>query len=181
MGRTAWIVALAASCLAAERPAAASDQQPAAIPVLTVCQALRGASQYSGQTVIVVGRAVDAAEGGWLDESCGLVLAFGDRKFPAAISTAYDADETPAPPTLPKNFKWDKRAIERALAEVQTTSHLQAKAYWCAVYGRLEVNPLRQIDLGNGRTVQTVGYGHGGGAAAQLVSPSDGVLRLKGK
>src|ERR1035438_6845708 len=109
MGRTAWIVALAVSCLGAERPAAASDQQPAAIPVLTVCQALRGASQYSGQTVIVVGRAFGTMEGAWLDEGCGLVLAFGDRKFPAAISTAYDADETPAPPALPKGFKWDKR------------------------------------------------------------------------
>jgi hypothetical protein len=174
MGRAAWIVVLALYCLAVAGPA----EQPAAVPVLTVCQALRGASQYSGQTVIVVGRAVDAAQGGWLDEGCGLVLTFGDRKFPAAISTAYDADETPPPPALPKNFKWDKRAIERALAEVQTTSHLEAKAYWCAVYGRLEVNPVRQIDLGNGRTVQTVGYG---GAAAQLVSPADGVLRLKGK
>ena len=101
--------------------------------------------------MIVVGRAVEAAEGNWIDEGCGLVLVFGDRKFPAAISTSYDADETPAPPVLPKGFKWDKRAIERALAEVQTTSHLQAKTYWCAAYGRLEVNPVRQIDLGNGR------------------------------
>jgi len=175
MRRAASILALTLFCFAA-----ASDEQ-ATIPVLTVCQALRGANQYSGQTVIVVGRAVDAAEGGWIDEGCGLVLAFGDRKFPAAISTSYDADETAAPPALPKGFKWDKRAIERALAEVQTTSHLQAKTSWCAVYGRLEVNPVRQIDLGNGRSVQTVGYGHGGGAAAQLVGPADGVLRLKGK
>jgi hypothetical protein len=175
MRRAASILALTLFCFAA-----ASDEQ-ATIPVLTVCQALRAASQYTGQTVIVVGRAVDAAEGGWIDEGCGLVLAFGDRKFPAAISTSYDADETAAPPALPKGFKWDKRAIERALAEVQTTSHLQAKTSWCAVYGRLEVNPVRQIDLGNGRSVQTVGYGHGGGAAAQLVGPADGVLRLKGK
>jgi len=180
MRRVAWIVALNLSCFAAHT-VRASDEQASAVPVLTVCQALRGASQYSGRTVIVVGRAVDAAEGGWLDEGCGLVLAFGDRKFPAAISTSYDADETAAPPALPKGFKWDKRAIERALAEVQTTSHLQAKTSWCAVYGRLEVNPLRQIDLGNGRSVQTIGYGHGGGAAAQLVGPADGVLRLKGK
>jgi hypothetical protein len=180
MRRTAGIVAIALSPLALAGTNSA-DEHPSTIPVLTVCQALRGASQYSGQTVIVVGRAVDAVEGGWLDEGCGLVLAFGDRKFPAAISSAYDADETAAPPALPKGFKWDKRVIDRALAEVQTTSHLQAKTYWCAAYGRLEVNPVRQIDLGNGRSVQTVGYGHGGGAAAQLVGPADGVLRLKGK
>jgi len=135
------MVALAMSCFAV-----ASDEQ-AAIPVLTVCQALRGANQYSGRTVIVVGRAVDAAEGGWIDEGCGLVLAFGDRKFPAAISTSYDADETAAPPALPKGFKWDKRAIERALAEVQTTSHLEPKAYWCAIYAgskSLAANRSRQ-------------------------------------
>jgi len=180
MRRAAWIAALTLS-VAAARSMDASDEQAPTIPVLTVCQALRGASQYSGQTVIVVGRAFGTEEGAWLDEGCGLVLTFGDRKFPAAISTSYDADETAAPPALVKGFKWDKRAIERALADVQTTSHLQAKAYWCAVYGRLEVNPVRQMDLGNGRSVQTVGYGHGGGAAAQLVGPSDGVLRLKGK
>jgi hypothetical protein len=180
MSRTAWILAIALSQLALAG-ADSADEHTSTIPILTVCQALRGAAQYSGQTVIVVGRAVDAAEGGWLDEGCGLVLTLEDRKFPAAISTSYDAAETAAPPTLPKGFKWDKRAIERALAEVQTTSHLQPKTYWCAVYGRLEVNPVRQIDLGNGRVAQTVGYGHGGGAAAQLAAPSDGVLRLKGK
>jgi hypothetical protein len=180
MGRIAWTVAIALSPLAFAA-SNSTDEHASTVPILTVCQALRGAAQYSGQTVIVIGRAVDATEGGWLDENCGLVFTIEDRKFPAAISTSYDASETAAPPTLPKGFKWDKRAIERALAEVQTTSHLQPKTYWCAVYGRLEVNPVRQIDLGNGRVAQTIGYGHGGGAPAQLVGPSDGVLRLKGK
>lgn len=180
MRRTTWIVTLALTPLAVAGMGS-SDEHDAAVPVLTVCQALRGASQYSGQTVIVVGRAVDATEDSWLDEGCGLVLTFEDRKFPAAILTSYDPDETPPPPALPKGFKWDRRAIERALAEVENTSHIQAKTYWCALYGRLEVNPVHKMDLGSGRSAQSVGYGHGGGAAAQLVAPADGVLRLKGK
>jgi len=154
---------------------------PPAVPVLTVCQALRGAVQYSGRTVIVVGRAFGNGEDTWLDESCGLAISFAGRTFPAAISTSFDSTETAPPPELPKGFKWDKRAVEKALSEVETTTHLAAKAYWCAVYGRLEVNPVRQIDLGNGRTAQAIGYGHGGAAAAQLVGPSGGILRLKGK
>jgi hypothetical protein len=151
------------------------------VPTLTVCQALREHNRYRGQTVIIVGRAVDSPEGSWIDEGCGLRLTFEDRTFPAAISTGYDAAESAPPPALPKGFKWDRRALERALAEVQTTTRLQGKAYWCAVYGRLEVDPIRHIDLGNGRVATTVGYGHEGAAAAQLVGPAAGVLRLKGK
>jgi hypothetical protein len=159
----------------------AQDSGAAGIPTLTVCQALRDHARYRGQTVIVVGRAVEAPDGSWIDEGCGLRLTLEDRAFPAAISTTYDASEFAPPPTLPKGFKWDKRALQRALDEVQTTTRLQAKAYWCAVYGRLEVDPIRHIDLGNGRSVTTVGYGHEGAAGAQLVGPADGVLRLKGK
>jgi len=175
MTRTAWIFALALS------PLAAGISNAQTVPILTVCQALRGAAQYSGKTVIIVGRAFGNGEDTWLDESCGLALSFADRTFPPAISTSYDASETAPPPALPKGFKWDKRAIEKAQAEVETTTHLASKAYWAAVYGRLEVNPVRQIDLGNGHTAQAIGYGHGGAAVAQLVGPTDGVLRLKGK
>jgi len=180
MARTAVIVALVLSALAAGLTAA-SDAPAGTVPVLTVCQALRGAAQYSGRAVIVVGRAFGNGEDTWLDENCGLGIVFAGRTFPPAISTSYDASEFAPPPPLPKGFKWDKRSIEKALAEVASTTHLAAKAYWCAMYGRLEVNPVRQIDLGNGHTAQAIGYGRGGAAAAQLVGPSDGVLRLKGK
>jgi len=163
-------------------PALAQDNRAvSSVPTLTVCQALRDHPKYAGQTIIVVGRAVETADGSWIDEGCGLMLTFGERVFPAAIATTYDPSEFSPSPTLPKGFKWDKRALQRALDEVEATTHLQAKAYWCAVYGRLEVNPVRQIDLGNGRVAKTLGYGHMGGAPAQLVGPSDGLLRLKGK
>lgn len=175
---------IAALLLSAGAPLSSVAQDSGAaggIPTLTVCQALRDHTRYAGQTVIVVGRAVEAPDGSWLDEGCGLRLTLGDRTFPAAISTTYDAADFAPPPALPKGFKWDKRAIQRALDEVQASTHLLAKTYWCAVYGRLEVDPIRHIDLGNGRSVTTVGYGHEGAAGAQLVGPTDGVLRLKGK
>lgn len=178
MRRTRWLFALTLSPLAGGILAA--NDAPA-VPILTVCQALRGAAQYSGKTVIIVGRAFGNGEDSWVDETCGLAVSFADRTFPAAISTSYDSSETAPPPALPKGFKWDKHAIEKALAEVEATTHLADKAYWCAFYGRMEVNPVRQIDLGNGRTAQAIGYGKGGAAPAQLVGPSDGILRLKGK
>jgi len=169
-------------CFGVFVPGVAQDSGTAGgVPTLTVCQALREHNRYAGQTVIIVGRAVDSPEGSWIDEGCGLRLTLEDRTFRAAISTSYDVSEFAPPPVLPKGFKWDRRALERALAEVQTTTRLQAKAYWCGVYGRLEVDPIRHIDLGNGRVVTTAGYGHEGAAAAQLVGPAAGVLRLKGK
>jgi hypothetical protein len=152
-----------------------------ASPILTVCDALRDPIRYGGQVVIIVGRSVGTSEGSWLDEGCGLKVVIEGRAYPTTISTAYVASRFAPPPQLPKAFTWDKPALQHALDRVKTTTRLGAKQFWAAVYGRLETAPIREIKLGDGRVATTVGYGHLGAAPAQLISPADGFLRLKGK
>jgi hypothetical protein len=151
------------------------------IPILTVYDALRDPGRYGGQAVIVVGRSTGRSEGSWLSEDCGLKLKIEGRYYSTTISTAYVRPWFAPPPQKPKSFKWDKTALQHALGRVKATTHLEPKDCWGAVYGRLETAPTYDIPLGNGRVATTVGYGHLNGAPAQLVSPADGFLRLKGK
>jgi hypothetical protein len=154
------------------------DSTPASrVPILTVCEALRDPGQYAGKIVIIVGRSAGSDEASWIDEDCGLKLVIQGRTYRSLISTAYAADEFAPPPKKFNGFKWDKGALQRALDRVKSTTRLDYKAYWCAIYGRLETAPTREIRLNDG----TVGYGHMGGAPAQLIAATDGFLRLKGR
>lgn len=156
-----------------------ADTADQTIPVLTVCQVLRNPGQYSGQTVIVVGRSVGTDEGSWLDEECGSKIVIQGRSYEAAISTAYSANDFAPPPRKPKGFKWNKRLLRQALKEVKETTHLERGARWYGVYGRLEAEPTRTINLNNGRTATTAGYTHLSAAPAQIIAASDGYLRLE--
>lgn len=152
-----------------------------AIPILTVCEALRDPVRYGGKVVIVVGRSVGTSEGSWLDENCGLKPVAEGRTYSATISTAYAVSDFLPPPQKPKEFKWDKSALQRALERVKSTTRLEHGEHWSAVYGRLETAPTHEIKLGNGRVGTVIGYGHLNAAPAQLVFPADGFLRLNGK
>jgi hypothetical protein len=152
-----------------------------AIPILTVCDALRDPVRYGGQVVIIVGRSAGTSEGSWLSEDCGLKVVVGGRAYSTTISTAYVASWFAPPPQLPKAFTWDKSALQHALDRVKTTTRLGSESYWGAAYGRLETAPSHEIKLGDGRVATIVGYGHLNGAPAQLISPADGFLRLKGR
>jgi|SRR5580658_5596270 hypothetical protein len=151
------------------------------IPVLTVCDALRNPVRYGGQVVIIVGRSIGTSEGSWLDEDCGLKLNIEGRAYSATVSTAYVASWFAPPPQKPKAFRWDRSALRRALDRVKRTTRLESKEHWGAAYGRLETAPTHEIKLGDGRVATIVGYGHMNAAPAQLVSPTDGFLLLKGK
>ena len=131
--------------------------------------------------VIIVGRSIGTSEGSWLSEDCGLKPKIEGRTYSATISTAYVVSDFAPRPRKPKTFKWDKPALQHALDRVKTTTHLEPNEHWGAVYGRLETAPTHEIKLRDGRIATIVGYGHENGAPAQLVSPDDGFLRLKGK
>jgi len=152
-----------------------------AIPILTVCDALRDPVWYGGQVVIIVGRSAGTSEGSWLSEDCGLKVVVGGRAYSTTISTAYVASWFAPPPQLPKAFTWDKSALQHALDRVKTTTRLGSESYWGAAYGRLETAPSYEIKIGDGRVAKIVGYGHLNAAAGQLISPADGFLRLKDK
>jgi hypothetical protein len=157
----------------------AADRDAGGIPVLTVCQALRDSTRYRGQIVIVVGRSVGTSEGSWVDENCGLDLVIEGRKYPTAISTSYVVSQFAAPPSKPHGFKWDKRLLQRTLADVKRTTRLEYGAHWVAVYGRLETAATRTIALGAGQIATTSGHGHLSAASAQIVAGSDAWLTLR--
>ena len=183
MGHLRWCKA-AALMLCGATIVGASHQDgiaASAIPILTVCDALRDPVRYGGQVVIIVGRSVGTSEGSWLDEACGLKVVVEGRAYPTIISTAYVASWFAPPPQLPEAFKWDKSALKHALDRVKTTTRLDSKECWGAAYGRLETAPSHEIKLGDGRVGTIYGYGHLNGAAAQLISPEGAFLRLKGK
>jgi hypothetical protein len=170
---------LAAFLLYASAIFGATDRDTKDIPVLTVCQVLRDPARYGGRAVIVVGRSVDTSEGSWLDENCGTDLIIEGRKYPFAISTSYSASEVAPPPPKPRGFRWDKRLIERTLAEVKSTARLESHARWFAVYGRLETATIRTVARGTDRLATRFGYGHLGAAPAQMVARNDCWFRLK--
>jgi hypothetical protein len=143
---------------------------------------LRDAAQYAGQTIIVVGRSTGTDEGSWLDEDCGLKIEMEGRKYRPVISTAYVASEFAPAPAKPKDFRWERRALNAALERVKRTTRLEHKGQsWSAGFGRFECAPTHQIQLSGGRMATIVGYGHLNGAPAQLIASEDAWLRLKGK
>jgi hypothetical protein len=157
----------------------AADRNTTEIPALTVCQVLRDSARYGGQALIVVGRSVGTSEGSWIDEDCGMNLVIEGRKYPTAISTSYSVSEFAPPPSKPDGFRWDKRVLQRALAEVKRTTRLGYRAHWFAVYGRLETASTRSVTLGIGQLATTSGYGHLNAAPAQIIAGSDCWLKLR--
>lgn len=180
--RGCWIGVLGSAILAGTCLRLSAED----IPVLTVCEALSNPQGFDGKLVIIVGRLTSTGEGGWLDEECGQKFAAAGREFGSQISTAYVVSDFAAAPTLPKGFKWDKRLLTEKLNLVQRTTKLRVyertktSDEWLAMFGRLETKLPRQIDLGNGRTGYTTGFGHMSASPAQLISPEGGFVRLHG-
>jgi hypothetical protein len=137
--------------------------------------------------VIIVGRWSGTNEGSWLDEKCGLRLIIGEHAYPVAISTSFwrsEALPTIAPaPQKPQGFLWNKQRLHRVLDAVKRTTQLEQRTdFYAAVYGRLESEIPRKLELRDGRTAIFNGYGHLGEAPAQLVWPDKGgYVKLGGK
>jgi hypothetical protein len=150
--------------------------------VLTVCQALSDRAMYSGQTVIIVGRSVSTGEGSWIDQTCEMRLVVEGKSFSPVISTSYSVADVSPPPEQPKGFKWDQRALKRALADVRKTTVLEGNSDWCALYGRLETAIPVKLSSRNGQILIRTGYGHLNSAPAELVwDTKHGFLKLKFK
>jgi len=188
MIRFFWIRVVTFSlCLGVSLNAADRKNEANAIPILTVCEALRDRGVYSNRTVIIVGRSSGTDEGSWLNENCGLRLLIAERVYPVAISTSYSPSQSlppiAPPPKKPKGFRWDKRRLQQVLEAVKKTTRLEYHTEsYAAVYGRLESEVPRKLELGDGRTLIFNGYGHLGEAPAQLIWPDKGgYLKLAGK
>jgi len=153
---------------------------PDEVPVLTVCEALNDLQRFEGKSVIIVGRFSSTDEGSWLGEDCGLKVVNGGREFQPSISISYAVSDFSPPPKKSSGFKWDERLLQQKLEQVKRTTSLRVykeinySDQWLAIFGRLETELPRKLNMGNGRYGYTTGFGHLSAAPAQLVSPDDG-------
>jgi hypothetical protein len=141
------------------------------VPVLSVCEVLDNRLAYNGKPVIVVGRMIRTMEGEWLDQECGKNLVIDGYGWGYSISLSYWLNTVKPPLPMPAGFQWDTGLLSSKLKEVQRTTTLRLDfslrypEEWAAVFGRFDT--LKKFPHHNG-------FGHLGGAPAQLVGPQDG-------
>jgi hypothetical protein len=155
-------------------------------PVVTVCEILGALPFYNGKTIIVVGKRVGGMEGSWLVQDCPTKLITDGVEWGSGLSLTYDHDETDSPPSIPQGFKWNQEAVMNKLDEVKRTTKLTVMDrgeyiymdQWAAILGRLETRVPLETAVSRGGQRVPLGFGHLGGAPAQLVWPDDGILEF---
>ncbi len=157
------------------------------VPVVTVCEALHDLSNYNGKSIVVFGRFGYTGEGTWLSEDCPQKTVTDGYTWADIISTTYAvSDLVEPPPSLPKDFKWDRELLLKKLKEVQKTTKLRVlKDYnytdkWVAIFGRFETRiPLIAIGREGRGQMMGYGFGHLNAAPAQLIPSKLGFHELK--
>jgi len=170
------LLAAASACrLAASAGAGQADGEPKP-QTLTVCQALSAPLKYDGQIVTIRGRSSGTDEGYWVSgDDCPGVITTDGFVWPSAISLAM--------PTLPLplrlhsvdfTYDWDarhrldtkykrlRRRVPRACLVFTYTGLFETRTDW----------PTHKMVYANG-TFNYAGFGHLGGAPAQLLLRSE--------
>jgi hypothetical protein len=171
------LVALAgAGCAARDRqqisPEAttAKDQE---IPTLTVCEALSDRANYDGKMVRIRDRIIGTEEGtSFSSESCPGILVTDGKVWPSAITWTMPKQKEQI--LHPVNFDFDWASFERLKAKWETLRDKAGEACVALTYtGMFEVwskNKARKPYKDG--WVEIPGFGHMGGAGAQLVLKS---------
>jgi len=139
------------------------------ITPLTVCEILKDLKSYNGKTVAVIGRLVSTEEGRWLgQDACSAQLKTGDFVWSNFVWLEYDALASSA---LEKGMALNLEVTSEKLNAIKRTTKIRGEYdSWAVVYGRLETHePLETVLARDGKTVYGVGFGHLGGAPAQVV------------
>src|SRR5690349_6033342 len=159
-------LALLAACWTFAR--GANAQESRAVPVLTVCEALRNLNVYSGKTVVIVARSGWTFEGTFMDERCepdGRIVIRGHRwlSMIEVYSTCDDVVQA-------MEFPVDQNSLWTKLAQVSGYTE-RTDEHWVAVYGRIE-SPIRlkqHLPKGwNARSYAGNGYGANGTVPARI-------------
>ena len=155
---------------------AASGQTAQPVEIVTVCEVLHARASFNGKVVAVIGRVSATEEGVWLEDRCQKPLITGNYRWADIISVRakttslrYEAD---GPMSLPDGFDFDRAVVSKKLAELETRLRRskQKLKYWAIVYGRIDTNEeLLTGKLRDGKVIP-VGFGHLGGAPAQILS-----------
>jgi hypothetical protein len=135
---------------------------------VSVCEVLTNRKFYDGKIVGLIGRWSATEEGFWLVEECESQIKTGDYSWRTVIALTYD-------PSSPSIFSSGPRLVDAALnkkiAELDAAfGSANDKRSWAVVYGRIETREeLRTMVYCNRKLIRPAGYGHLGGAPAQIV------------
>jgi hypothetical protein len=165
------LVAILASCL----PCGAESGQP----ILSVCEALQGLSQYAGKVVIVIGRLDFTPRGSWLDLDCPKQLTIGSYVWNDSVAISNLDLIGGLPPAKPAHFSWPKYLLNLKWNQLLAASQARAGGdHWVAIYGRLEAHvPLRTVPGSDGKP-RGDGYGYAHSDPAQLIAGVGSVIDL---
>jgi len=105
----------------------------AAIPVVSVCDALTKRDLYFSRPVIVVGRLSETKRENTLSADCPFALATGSFAWPNSIAVSSAAGAKL--PALPVGFKWDEKALDKARRSMPGIAKTDKLA---AIFGRFE-------------------------------------------
>ena len=159
-----------------------SQDKADALPVLTVCEALRDLKAYRDKDVVIVARSVYTFEGTFLNEDCaedGKIVLQGHR-WPSEIYRGGDG----RPPTNKSEYKFDEDLLRRKLLQVKRTTSLTSDEklrrdknpfadYWTAVVGRLVSPPVliphRPPSVSQSKNRPGNGFGPNGAVPAAVI------------
>lgn len=161
----------------------ARAQEPAALPVLTVCQALRGIEVYRGKAVVIVGHSGDTFEGRFLHEKCDpddriliqahrwlSMIAVGAEE-PAGTNEAFPVGEGILREKLRQLSDYHSDA-QRSISKTGAIAIVFES--WVAVYGTLEspakLKPHVLPSPPNPRNTPGNGYGANGSVPAMMLT-----------
>jgi hypothetical protein len=160
----------------------ARAQEPAAPPVLTVCEALHDINLYRDKAVVIVGRSGDTFEGRFLHEKCDLddrILIQGHRWLSMIALGAEKQEGTNQAFPVAEDILREKLSQlidyhsdgQGSIAKEQVRTIVLAS--WVAIYGTLEspakLRPPIPPNKSNSRNTPGNGYGANGSVPAMIL------------
>jgi hypothetical protein len=156
-------------------------QESSVVPVLSVCEALRGLELYRGKTVVIVARAGITFEGSFMDEQCeadARILIQGHR-WPSMIQLSSSPDKAARAEVFPV----DEALLRAKLTQISSLTEpvpqvpstaaptaspgvqaVDSRYTWVAAYGRIECPARLKQHLRPSRSYPHNFVGNGYGA-----------------
>ncbi|MFI5103537.1 MAG: hypothetical protein ACHP79_01320 [Terriglobales bacterium] len=151
-----------------------ADSNKAAVPTLTVCEALTHASKYDGKIVRVRDRVAATDEGAsFLGEDCPGIFTTDGKIWPSAIAWTMPSQSHFILHSVDFRFDWDSgKRVDKKWEQLR--KHFPDRCIAVTYTGMFESwSPDKaKKTYANGMTVEIPGFGHLNGAPAQLILQS---------
>jgi len=170
-------------------PAIAQAPGSLAVPVLTVCEALRDIGPYAGKDVVIVGHSNWTFDGSFMHEKCEpddpivihghrwlTLIALTRADVPARATDFFPVDESVLREKLSHLSDYknaERKGSHEQGSDVRGAGRVSLSGTWVAAYGRLEsTSNLKEPvppTASNPRNTPGNGYGANGSVPARLL------------